>query len=107
MKTKLLLTGFVFFVLTAVTMGQDIKVTPARQGGKCQAPQFVDANKDGICDNFVNRPANNRGHRGNGVQRGKNNCPNPGQARSGRNGAGRNFTDENKNGICDRREPVK
>ncbi len=38
------------------------------------ARQFVDANNDGVCDNFANRPAN---------------------------GQGRNFVDKNNDGKCD------
>lgn len=59
-----------------------------RGGGR----NFVDADKDGVCDHYENGTA--------GQGRG------PGKGAGLRNGKGRqaNFVDANNNGICDRRE---
>lgn len=71
--------------------------------GRCAA--FVDNNKNGVCDNYENRNtttvrSNSPGRRnccGNG--RG-NGCGN-GYGNAKRKGNSGNFTDANKNGICD------
>jgi len=107
MKTKLLLTGLVFAALSIALSGQDAKSSPRSQTGKCPQSGFVDSNKNGICDNFENRQPGNRGQNGNGYHHGRNNCTGSAQKRSGQNGTGRNFIDENKNGICDHRESVQ
>ena len=62
------------------------------RNGRGQGRNFVDADKDGICDNYENgTPGQGRG---------------PGKGTGLRNGKGYfvNFVDANKNGICDRRE---
>lgn len=98
MKVKILLTGL---ALVAMTMLVDAQNTNAGKGcgrGPCggagKGTQYVDANKDGICDNIANRPGNRGGNGGNG------NCNGAGPGK----GKGRNFTDANKNGVCDQFE---
>lgn len=63
------------------------------RNGRGQGRNFVDADKDGVCDNYENGTPGGQG-RG------------PGKGTGLRNGKGSavNFVDANKNGICDRRE---
>ncbi len=104
------------------------------RNGRGQGRFFVDADKDGVCDNFENgTPRGGRGQGyGNGLRNGRGGganfvdadkdgiCDNfeNGTPRQGRgtgkgtglrNGKGSavNFVDANKNGICDRRETTK
>jgi hypothetical protein len=100
MKTKLLLAGIALAAFTATALGQDAGITVNRRGRNTQAGSYIDANKDGVCDNYTNRkPAGRRACDGTG----------PHGRGTGRHGAGRGqgtrqgaaFIDENKNGICD------
>jgi hypothetical protein len=120
MKTKLLISGLAFIAITAVVSAQS-SPDPGNQAARPgRGAAYVDANNDGICDNFVSRQASGtqgyrngncdgtgqriRQHRGNGygqcngVRQGA-----PGQGAPGRN---RNFVDADKDGICDNREAV-
>lgn len=76
---------------------------------------YVDADKNGVCDNYQNGTSN----RGNGMRlrdgsgRGRHggacNYSGKGMGREGRgqyNGQGPNYVDANKNGVCDYRESV-
>lgn len=102
MKTKLFLTGLAIIAMSAFAnaqepaAGQGQGTGRCRGTGTCRGPGFVDANKDGICDNQGKSTANMAGNRGNGTCNGKG----QGQGR----GNGKNFVDANKNGICDRFE---
>jgi len=118
MKTKLLLTGLAFFAFTAFAGAQTANTnnqpatTPANRG------VWVDENKNGVCDNFENRGGNRgqgngaacyrggrgKGNRGNWCGRGQGRGPGMGQGRGQGQPGGRNFIDENKNGVCDFRE---
>jgi hypothetical protein len=99
MKTKLFLTGIALIAITSFAIAQD-PVTAQGQGngrGRCngtgQGASFVDANKDGKCDNFGTKKANSTGSKGKGA------CNGTGQGKG--QGKGRNFVDANKNGACD------
>jgi hypothetical protein len=99
MRTKLFLTGLAFIAFTALATAQD-PVAGQGQGkgrGPCngtgKGSAYVDANKDGICDNLGTSNAGASGKRGAGNGR----CNGKGQGQ----GKGRNFVDANKNGICD------
>jgi len=115
MKTKLLISGLVFMALTTLASAQNSDVTSAQAKGSTEkAPAFVDANNNGICDNYENNSSNAfackrsgvnnsfcQGRRqmqgqGNGSGRGRNRF-NMGQGK----GRGRNFVDADKNGVCD------
>lgn len=105
MKTKLLITGLAIFAMTTFMNAQSSNTdqqnpAPVRQG------QYVDADKDGICDNFETRGtgrgmANGQGkgmaNTGRGMGRGKS----PAMGRGAGMGRGRNFVDNDKNGVCD------
>ncbi|MGE4287143.1 MAG: hypothetical protein AB7E36_00530 [Salinivirgaceae bacterium] len=116
MKTKLILTGFALIAFIAMANAQE-------QPAKTQAPQtasgtFVDANNDGVCDNFTqNRQGQGQGkglnqknktnnRQGQGYRKGNGKCLGQGKGQGLRNGKGSaaNFVDANKNGVCDRRE---
>ncbi|MEJ5302631.1 MAG: hypothetical protein HPY80_03825 [Bacteroidales bacterium] len=74
---------------------------PAFQPGK-----FVDENKNGICDNYENRPAYGRGwgrrnaHGGRFVDANNNGICDY-RENSSANGKGLGFVDKNNDGICD------
>jgi len=120
MKTKLLISGLAFLALTTLASAQNKDVSsPLPQSGKARGINFVDTNKNGICDNYENNAANSSNCRrlgannccglgrrqmqgqGNGVGRGRNRFG-MGQGK----GRGRNFVDSDKNGICDYYESV-
>jgi hypothetical protein len=128
MKTRLFLTVATFIAMTLIASAQtkDKTNTPAAQD-KDQGIAWVDANNNGVCDNFENGVRQGRGQRQGqgqayqngrvkgmgrtqGTARGKGMGRTQGTARGkgpGRN-QGPNFIDENKNGVCDYREtPVK
>jgi len=73
MRTKLLLTGLAFIAFTALATAQD-PVAGQGQGkgrGPCngtgKGSAYVDANKDGICDNLGTRNAGASGKRVRGM----------------------------------------
>lgn len=123
MKTKLFITAAALIVLTALANAQDKAVNQGQQNNSTnRGVAWIDANNDGICDNFEARKSGNFKGQGQGNMRGAG----PGQGQgmgmgrrgmgpcgSGqgmgqRQGNGRNFVDANNNGICDFREtPVK
>jgi len=54
MKTRLILSAVVFMALTAVVTAQTTQQDPAQTGkGREAGNAWVDANNDGVCDNFV------------------------------------------------------
>ncbi len=110
MKTKLLITGLALMAVTTFASAQNSGTGKNQQGRNCGSTEFVDADKNGICDNFESRATDGKSGRGNGNCNGKGNGKGNGSGRgcaSGQNlgqGNGRNFTDENKNGVCDFKE---
>ena len=75
--------------------GQGYGMRNGRGRGARGGRNFVDADKNGICDNYESGTAGQgRGHgKGAGLRNGK--------------GSAVNFVDANNNGICDRREVAK
>jgi hypothetical protein len=116
MKTRLFLTIAAFIALTVIASAQttDKKNATAVQG-KSQGAAWVDANNNGICDNFENGTRLGRGQgtaRGQAMHNGRGKGAGRGQGMAHGRGTGRgqgsNFIDENKNGVCDYREtPAK
>ena len=112
MKTKLLLTGLVFMAFTAFAGAQTTNTDNQQVNPNGRRGAWIDENKNGVCDNFENRQGNRgpgnggcryRGGRGN-VNNGGNWCgrgPGRGAGMGQGRAGGRNFIDENKNGICD------
>ena len=113
MKTKLIISGLAFLVMTTLSYGQNSGTTSPPQNGKGDGIAYVDANKNGICDNYENRTLNgspckksgNINSSGDGQsqwrgQKGWCRCQNQAQGK----GRGRYFTDANNNGVCDNYE---
>lgn len=116
MKRAILALLIIMFAYAAASAQTNGKGLGQKQGLNKNCPSYVDANKDGVCDNLgtINCPYPNAqrqceqrgGGRGmhNGTGKGCN-----GQGQGTRNGfgqrngdgQGRNFTDANNNGICD------
>ena len=98
MKTKILLTALALAAMTTLASAQNPNAGRCCGRGPCggtgKGVQYVDANKDGVCDNNAANPAKKGGNRGNGTCNGAG----PGK------GKGRNFVDANQNGICDQFE---
>jgi hypothetical protein len=110
MKTKLIISGLAFLAITTLAGGQNNGVNTLLQNGRGQGPAYVDANKNGICDNYENRTSNAFFCRrsGNINTSGQGQRPGRGQIGYQGQGRGRNYVDEDKNGVCDRREiPAK
>jgi hypothetical protein len=86
MKTKLFITPLTLMAITVFATAQN--QGNGRGNGRCngtgKGAAFVDANKNGICDNNEKGTANFSGKKG--------------------NGKGKTFVDANKNGICDNKE---
>ena len=89
--TLTMLATLAFVAFAALPLwGADDVTTPRNQG-----PAFVDADGDGVCDNYT------AGGRGQGAKQGR------GQGvRSGR-GTGSNFVDADNDGVCDNRTAQK
>jgi hypothetical protein len=120
MKTRLFLSAVVLTALTVVATAQTNNQTnvPAGQG-RNQGAARVDANNDGVCDNFekgtpaakgrMNGQRAGKGkmqHRGQGIARGNGQGKGNGQGRF--NGKGPAFIDADKDGICDNiKTPLK
>jgi len=118
MKTKLLITGLAFMAMTALLNAQNQGAGQRQMNGTGKGTAFVDANKDGVCDNFETAASNNRNGRrlanakasgnrrgmaagqGRGTSHGQGRGMGPGQGR-GTGQGGTNFVDADKNGICD------
>lgn len=111
MKIKIWITLLAMVALGNLATAQETPsanaTAPANKN--INRPNFVDINKDGICDNFDSNQGRANGiSRGQGLGKGngKGNCKGrgPGQGnRSGKRGVS-NFVDANNNGICDHRE---
>jgi len=119
MKTKLFITAVAFMVLTALASAQDKAANQEQQNtANNKGVAWVDANNDGVCDNFEARRSGNFQGRGQGYMRGagRGQGQRMGMGHRGMGpcgmgqgrGNGRNFVDANNNGICDFHEtPVK
>lgn len=126
MKTKLFISGLAFMALTTLAIAQSADQAPAKpQTGTVKEANFVDANNNGICDNFENNGTNAANCKGPGAVsccgQGKKQMMGRGQgmgAGSGMGqkrmgtgmgmgqgkGMGKNFVDADNNGICDKFE---
>lgn len=119
MKTKLFITGIALVALTAMVSAQTTGTASRSQNGKGKGVAWVDANNDGICDNYNSLASAGKMEKGNancnGTAKRLGNGQGNGQrkgmaAMRGNNGTGRgqnkgvNFVDADKNGVCDNRQ---
>mgnify|MGYP002400110393 CR=1 FL=1 len=92
MKTKLFLSAAVLMALTALVSAQTAQTAPQVQPGQGQAAgnAWVDANNDGVCDNFENgtRPGR-RAYSAGENQAAANRGPRKGQGMMAGRGAGK------------------
>ena len=123
MKTKLFITAVTFMAFTVMASAQTTGQanTPAGQG-KAQGAAWVDANNDGICDNYASgeRQGRGPGHgkgQGQAYGAGHGQCKGQGQGlhhghgkgqgaaagngQCGHEGKGPAFVDANNDGVCD------
>jgi len=125
MRTKLFFTGLALIALTAMASAQQNNASQAqKQAAQPERGAYIDADKNGVCDNYeTNGHLNRAGRRnapasatpgrrgmaagqGRGMRSAQGHGMGPGQGRGTAPG-GRNYIDENKNGICDLRENVQ
>lgn len=129
MKTRLFLTVAAFIAMTAIATAQTAQPAADQTGkGRAAGNVYVDADKDGVCDNYTNgtrsgrraysagasqnvakrgpgkgqgqAAASGRGQgRGQGVAAGTGQGRGDGQGRF--NGRGPAFVDANNDGVCD------
>ena len=59
MKTKLIISGLAFLAITTLASGQNNGVNSPPQNSTGKGRAYVDANNNGICDNYENRTSNN------------------------------------------------
>jgi len=93
MKTRLFFTVAAFIAMTAIATAQTVQQTPDQTGkGRAAGNVYVDADKDGVCDNYENgtRPGR-RAYSAGENQAAANRGPGKGQglAQGPRNGQGR------------------
>ena len=93
MKTRLFFTVAAFIAMTAIATAQTVQQTPDQTGrGRAAGNVYVDADKDGVCDNYENgtRPGR-RAYSAGENQTAANRGPGKGQglAQGPRNGQGR------------------
>jgi hypothetical protein len=98
MKTKLII-GLAFLAITTVAGAQNNRVPPKQKNHTGVCVNYVDAGKNGICDNYENStcvPGNCK----------RSGCGKSSATGQGQRGQGRriNFVDADKNGICDNYE---
>ena len=127
MKTKLFIAAAALIIFTALADAQDKAANKDQQNtSNNRGVAWVDANNDGICDNFEARKSGDFRGKGQGLMRGGRQGQRMGMGpcrmrtagmgpcdmgasgmRQGR-GNGRSYVDANNNGICDFREtPAK
>jgi hypothetical protein len=133
MKTKLFFAGLVIIAFTSSVTAQTTATDQKTQNNSPRGVAWVDANSNGVCDNFENGTSN--------IQTGKRNFNNRGQGQRAGNGggcgqgrhtkagmriglaqgqgrgsagmrqgrgAGKSFVDADKDGVCDNIEaPTK
>jgi len=109
MKARIFLTGLALVAVTAFASAQNPVAGKGKAHGNCngtaKCSAFVDANKNGICDTYENRPTNTSVGKGNGTGTCTGTCTGNGQGQG--KGKGKNFIDVNQNGICDTYEALQ
>lgn len=117
MKTKLFLTGIALVAFIGIASAQQ---KPVQQKTQTNQGTFVDANNDGVCDNYtaggqskgqgLNQKNKANAGQGKGLKKGNGTCNGSGKGKGQGQGQGKgqgkggNFVDANNNGTCDNRE---
>lgn len=113
MKTKLFITGLALIAITTMASAQNRGTGQGKQNVADKGVAYVDANKDGVCDNYKGRTLDSSAGRGNNSRNSTGqghkhghvrSCNGQGQGQGQGQGSQRNFVDADKNGICDNRE---
>jgi hypothetical protein len=107
MKTKLLITGLAFFAITSTGISQNSRLQSQNGTNQCNCTQFVDENKNGMCDNHEKGKMGPGKRNGNGCGKDQGHGQNRQGIMNGQGGRCKYYTDENKNGICDRKEDMR
>jgi hypothetical protein len=107
MKGKIFFTAMVFIASLGFVLAQTTHTQTAKSESKESC--YVDANKDNVCDNYVNKTCTKENGQGQAKSNGKKqgNGQGKGQGCKTGNVKGVNFVDANKNGICDNQEVIK
>ncbi len=122
MKTKLFFAAIAFMAVSATAFSQNQEVVQDKKDVTRQGMgYYADQDNDGVCDNYPGnrmQAANGRGHgngqaaqgrrgmangQGRGLRPSQGRGMGPGQGK-GMAPGGKNYVDENNNGICDLRE---
>jgi len=109
MKTKLIISVLAFLAITTLASGQNNGINSPPRIGTGKVIAYVDANNNGICDNYEKRTSDIYSCNRSGDINCCGICQRYGQKGCcQRQGSGRNYIDENKNGVCDRKDtPAK
>jgi hypothetical protein len=121
MKTKLFITALAIAAITSMASAQEKSVVQDQKAVTQASGNYVDADNNGVCDYYEANGRNNGNSRkmgnaravhgrqgmaagqGRGMRSAQGRGMGPGQGK-GLAPGGQNFTDENKNGVCDLRE---
>lgn len=105
MRTKLFVTGIAIMALAAFTIAQEPGTGRGLRNGTGKGPAYVDSNNNNVCDNYENNTTrygrHARVHDGRKAGQGRHAGHGWSQNQGTGRGAGRNFVDADKNGICD------
>jgi hypothetical protein len=103
MKTKLIISLFTFLAITTLVSGQNKGVNSPPQNSTGKEIVYMDANYNGICDNYENSASNASSCKGYGNLNCCGQGHRKGQGQKGccqRQGRCRNYIDADKNGGC-------
>ncbi len=118
MTTKIILSALALVAIVVTTNAQNPLTGQTGRGKNQNGVNYVDNNKNGVCDTYESQSANpnsnlgyGKGNRqgagsGNGQGYSKGSGQGRGQGKGAGNGQGQgvNYTDTNSNGVCDTRE---
>jgi hypothetical protein len=108
MKTKLIIIAVSVFMLSAIyafAQKKNVSKSDSTNVSAKRGYNFVDKNKDGICDNWQSSKPNRTVNGKNFVDKNKDGiCDNRQVSKNNQSGKGRNFVDKNNDGICDNRQ---
>ena len=116
MKATTILAALFLMATTAIVSAQTPVKNQKSTTTQGNGPAYVDQNNNGVCDNYENGTsprakgqAIGKGNRKNATGQGRGQGLGKGKGLGERQGTGqgRNFSDDNKDGVCDRYEAIK